>query len=185
MKKKTISAIMTGLIISLSIMIIMLIYFIEKRGARTVTEDVSPIDLITAEGTTIQETDVASAGSTAEETIEERTIVVATPNATSSVNVRSGPGTDYSRIGSAYPQSEYEVVEILDNGWTHILYEGEEGYISSNYVDYSVQQLLDAAGNPVYEPIDPDTALALLKGETPGVSENEAEEPVGDNEPVD
>ena len=51
-----------------------------------------------------------------------------------SLNVRSGPGTNYSRIGSL---SSGEVVIRLSsaNGWSRILYHGTKtGYVSSQYL---------------------------------------------------
>lgn len=45
------------------------------------------------------------------------------------LNIRSGPGTDYSRVGSLSAGRTAEVVEVLD-GWYHIT----NGYVSADYV---------------------------------------------------
>lgn len=55
----------------------------------------------------------------------------------SSVNIRSGAGTSYSRLGSL---KDGEKVLVLDNsnGWCKIAYDdGEIGYMSADYVDIS------------------------------------------------
>lgn len=64
----------------------------------------------------------------------DRLIVI--PNTTNSVNVRSGPGTDYNRVGSAYADCEYDVIEIYNDEWTKIDYDGEYGYIYNEYIVY-------------------------------------------------
>ena len=59
-------------------------------------------------------------------------IVIAT-----SLNVRSGPSTSSSKIGSL---RQNEVVEVISesNGWSKIKFNGKEGYVSSDYLkDYS------------------------------------------------
>ena len=54
-----------------------------------------------------------------------------------SINVRSGPSTSSSKIGSL---RQNEVVEVISesNGWSKIKFNGKEGYVSSDYLkDYS------------------------------------------------
>ena len=50
----------------------------------------------------------------------------------SSLNVRSGPGTGYDKIGSLSQGSTAKVLEEKD-GWYRIEYEGKEGWISAEY----------------------------------------------------
>lgn len=45
------------------------------------------------------------------------------------LNIRTGPSTDYDRVGSLYTGRTAEVVEKLD-GWYHI----SDGYVSADYV---------------------------------------------------
>ncbi|PLR90802.1 SH3 domain-containing protein [Bacillus sp. T33-2] len=54
-------------------------------------------------------------------------------NATN-LNVRSGPGTHFSRIGSLPSGSGIQVIEQLNNGWYKISYKGQTGYVSGQYV---------------------------------------------------
>lgn len=53
-----------------------------------------------------------------------------------SLNMRSGPGTDYSKVASI-PADAVLTITGLDNGWYKIVYNGTEGYVSSDYVTLS------------------------------------------------
>ena len=53
---------------------------------------------------------------------------------TSSLNVRSGPGTNYSRVGSV-AKGQTVIVLSTSSGWSRILYHGTKtGYVSSGYL---------------------------------------------------
>ncbi|MBM7690741.1 uncharacterized protein YvpB [Peribacillus deserti] len=52
----------------------------------------------------------------------------------SSLNVRSGAGTNYSKIGSLPKGSSVQVIQKLSNGWYKISYSGMTGYVSGQYV---------------------------------------------------
>ena len=56
-------------------------------------------------------------------------------NATT-LNVRSGPSTSYSVIGSLSNGSKVEVIST-SNGWSKINYNGKTGYVSSQYLSSS------------------------------------------------
>lgn len=135
MKKKTISSILWAIIAVLTIAIIVLCIKISLRGPKPVEEAKNDV-----------EDDVISENMVSENTVEEEEVyeahydIVAIPDTTSSVNVRSGPGTDYERIGSAYSTNEYVVKEILSSGWTKLDYDGQDGYISSEFLVYKQRQ---------------------------------------------
>lgn len=50
-----------------------------------------------------------------------------------SLNVRKGPGGEHEIIGSLYNGDVVEVLAIED-GWCRILYEGQEAYVSADYI---------------------------------------------------
>ena len=50
-----------------------------------------------------------------------------------SLNVRKGPGADREIVGSLYSGDVVEVLAIED-GWCRILYEGQEAYVSADYI---------------------------------------------------
>lgn len=60
-----------------------------------------------------------------------------TVNVTDSLNVRSGAGTGYSRVGSLY-RDEVVLRLTTSGGWSQILYHGTKtGYVSSQYLSGS------------------------------------------------
>lgn len=136
MKKQTISALLTALMICLTIAIVVVIVRIQMRGERII-EPADSDSFVVQEVTGSQNS--VSDNQEEEEPSDVVTVLVAVPNATSSVNVRSGPGTEYNRLGSAYSNNEYEVLEILDNGWTKLLYSDQEAYINSEFVDFKLR----------------------------------------------
>ncbi|MDR2889005.1 MAG: SH3 domain-containing protein [Lachnospiraceae bacterium] len=52
-----------------------------------------------------------------------------------SVRVRSIPGTDGDSLGTVYSGEELDLIEQMDNGWTKVTYDGEIGYVKSEYVE--------------------------------------------------
>lgn len=50
-----------------------------------------------------------------------------------SLNVRRGPGADREIVGSLYYGDVVEVLAVED-GWCRILYEGQEAYVSADYI---------------------------------------------------
>lgn len=55
-------------------------------------------------------------------------------NATS-LNVRSGPGTNYSKIGSLKNNTKVSIVAKCSNGWLKIKFNNSYGYVSADYID--------------------------------------------------
>ncbi|TCN24135.1 SH3 domain-containing protein [Mesobacillus foraminis] len=68
--------------------------------------------------------------------VVEAAEVTYTVNATN-LNVRSGAGTNYSKIGSLPNGSKIQVIQKLNNGWYKISYKGRTGYVSGTYVKTS------------------------------------------------
>ena len=50
-----------------------------------------------------------------------------------SLNVRKGPGADREIVGSLYSGDVVEVL-VIEDGWCRILYEGQEAYVSADYI---------------------------------------------------
>lgn len=95
----------------------------------TVTEPV----VTTAETTT---TEITTVTTTTEATTTEATttpmLMLAVVN--EAVNVRTEPSTDGDRLGQLRPGDEVEVMEILDNGWYRIVYNGGIAYAYGEYM---------------------------------------------------
>ena len=54
--------------------------------------------------------------------------------AVNSVNVRSGPGTGYQRLGHLDRAEVVNITGICENGWYRIKFEGGEGFVSGKYL---------------------------------------------------
>lgn len=54
--------------------------------------------------------------------------------AKSNVNVRSGPGTGYERVGHLDSGEEVEITGLSENGWYRIKFEGGEYFVSGKYL---------------------------------------------------
>lgn len=130
MRKKVISGILLAVNVILLFTIVILVIKIAGRGPRPEEPVVS------ANAVVSDNRPVASENTIEVEPQQSVTVLVAIPNVTNSVNVRSGPSTDYERVGSAYADCEYEVIEIQSNGWTKLYYDDVVGYISSEYLIY-------------------------------------------------
>lgn len=165
MKKKTINAILTGVNIVLVIAIVILIVKISTRQPMTEeTMNNNTPNQDTTELVDNTETEIAE-NNTIEQTPVEKTLI-AVPHSTTSVNVRSGPGTEYDRIGSAYTDCEYEIIEVLDSGWTKLYYDGMEGYISSEFLSYKYM-ITSADGTVSYEDVSASQIQTVADTTTP------------------
>lgn len=51
---------------------------------------------------------------------------------TSKVNVRQSPSSDATKLGSVNKGTTLTLVEKMDNGWSKVIYDGNEGYIRSD-----------------------------------------------------
>lgn len=69
-----------------------------------------------------------------------------------SLNVRSGPGTDYDRVTSL---SNGTMVSLIgfQNGWFHIEHNGETGYVSSDYMTMTSGAIGGGAGSAMGQQI--------------------------------
>jgi len=57
-------------------------------------------------------------------------------SATTTVNVRSSDSEQADKLGKVSGGTRLEVQEVRVNGWTKILYEGHDGYIKSEYLQF-------------------------------------------------
>lgn len=60
-----------------------------------------------------------------------------------SLNVRSGPSRDYEKLGTLARDISVEVKGIVEPDWYVIEFEGEEGYISSEYVVFTPEDEIE------------------------------------------
>ena len=141
MKKTTINNILMGIIIVLCISICFLIFCIAKRPRYIETSEPESAIIaeipespnITAKSTTGD--DLLELPGTNTSTTEDNSLSAHMQGKTSTrVNIRDRATEDAKVLETVDEGTTFEIIEILDNGWTHILYEGADAYISSAYV---------------------------------------------------
>lgn len=50
------------------------------------------------------------------------------------LNVRSGPGTNYAKVGRLVQGNKLNVIQRMNNGWYKISFNGKTAYVSGDYV---------------------------------------------------
>ena len=141
MKKTTISNILMGIIVVLCISICFLIICIVRRPryiettnpeSAIITESPEDFNLT---GTVTTNNDMSELPDVNIPTTEEDTSTVQMQGKTSTrVNIRNAPTEDGKVLETVDAGTTFDIVEVLDIGWTHIIYNGEDAYISSAYV---------------------------------------------------
>lgn len=135
MKKTTINAILMGIIVLLSISICLLLFAIITRP-RYSTVSATPEAAVITEASE----DSIISGETSQQTAalndESGTDVGSTQKgkASTKVNVRNYASTDAKVIGHLEEGDTFDIIEVQSDGWTKILYDGSEAYVSSDYV---------------------------------------------------
>ncbi len=77
-----------------------------------------------ADGESTEQSDSAS------DTVEETRYVTAT----TTVNVRSSDSENADKLGKVSEGTKLELVEAKVNGWSEVIYEGQNGFIKSEYL---------------------------------------------------
>lgn len=140
MKKTTINAILISVITIMSVSICFLIFCIVTRPRYAIVNEpetamITEVSILSEE-TQQTETIPANTESTADTAALSEDPPVSTMHGKTStrVNIRDAATADAKVLGTVDEGTTFDILEILDNGWTKILYEGSEAYISSSYV---------------------------------------------------
>lgn len=76
----------------------------------------------------------SSEGGEEPQPVEPVVIKPTSGTATTTVNVRASDSEKAQKLGKVSGGTEVQIVEQQVNGWTHIMYEGKDGYIKSQYL---------------------------------------------------
>lgn len=137
MKKTTINRILIGVITLMIFSICILIVCIATRPRYITTNEVETtvITEIPASADEPNNLSAASDNQSAAEAEEADSGSAALQGKTSTrVNIRNAPTEDGKVLDTVEEGTTFEIVEIQDNGWTKIIYDEQEAYISSSYV---------------------------------------------------
>lgn len=141
MKKSTLNALMTGLIICLCLAIVVLIVKIQMRP-KTVEQDNSEQVIVNE---IVAPEPSAPVSESEEAPSEEVTVVKRVRIIKENINVRSGPGKDFEHLGAAYKGYNFEFVEQADD-WVKIIYDGKEAYVFGELVEI-IDMTMDENGD--------------------------------------
>lgn len=133
MKKTTINRILIGVITLMVLSICFLIVCIVTRPRYIDTSE--PETAVIREVPFVESQPEALAedsGQPVTETAEAPPVLQGKTSAR--VNVRNAPTEDGKVLATVDEGTVFEIVEILDNGWTHVIYDDQDAYISSSYV---------------------------------------------------
>lgn len=100
-----------------------------EENASTVSENTADAAETTPEGT--------------EEPAQEEQNVEKTVRTTAVVNVRSSDSSTADKIGKAQLGDEFKLLEEKGNGWSKILFEGEEAFVKSEYLEVVSEEVVD------------------------------------------
>lgn len=155
MKKSTLNAIMQGVIIVLVIAIVFVIIQIKLKPEQEVIAEIPSEELseIASEEIEVSEPEP-------ELVIEQRVRMIS-----DNINVRSGPGTDFDRLGSAYIGYDFEYVEQLEE-WTKIVYDGQMAYVYSEYVEIIPMVLQEDGSYTEYVNLEESSEAVTSETET-------------------
>ena len=166
MKKRTLNAIMLGVIIVLVIGI----------GVVTIKLVTRPKEIIKEEPSSVSIEQGISFYEESSEEVNLSDLITRAKITDDSINVRTGPGTDYDRLGSAYYGNMFDYVSQSHDGWTKIIYDGKTAYVYTQYVEL-VSVVMNVEGEYTeYMGLDAPTAEELI------VWSDEGTEPEGEGE---
>lgn len=96
-------------------------------------------------------------GDTPETPAPEEVVTPEYATATTTVNVRSSDSEQADKLGRVTTGDRLKVQEVLVNGWTKVVFEGKDGYIKSDYLEYSES----AAGQDVIGTVTANTNINI------------------------
>ena len=161
MKRSTLNAIMQGVII---VLVIAIVFVTIKLIIRP--DEVEVVELPSESVSEVESVSESEPEPEPELVIEQRVRMTS-----DNINVRSGPGTDYERLGSAYIGYDFEFVEQLEE-WTKIVYDGQMAYVYSEYVEVIPMVLQEDGSYAEYVDLEENAAEGAETSEDVSESEN-------------
>jgi len=135
MKKTTINTILLSIIAIMSVSICFLIFCIVTRPRYVIVNEPETAKIIEADNLS-EDAVLPETISAMNDTLPVETETSTTMHGKTStrVNIRDAASQDARVLNTVDEGTTFDILEILNNGWTKILYEGSEAYISSDYV---------------------------------------------------
>lgn len=97
------------------------------------------------------------------------------------VNIRSGPGTDYERLGSAYKGFDYKVLSKENAEWIKIEYDNKPAYVYAEFVEIVPMFLNDMGEYEEYVDLDNNSTSSSNNDDEENETDGESEETTEEN----
>ena len=133
MKKTTINAILISIITLMSVSICFLLFCIMTRPRYVIVNEPETAATIT-EVSDLAEEPQQPENPVADSVPDEQPQSTMHGKTSTRVNIRDAASENAKVLSTVDEGTTFEIIEIQDNGWTKILYEGSEAYISSSFV---------------------------------------------------
>lgn len=78
---------------------------------------------------------------------EEEQNVVKTVRTTAVVNVRSSDSSTADKVGKAQLGDEFKLLEEKGNGWSKIIFEGEEAFVKTDYLEVVSEEVVESSSD--------------------------------------
>lgn len=136
MKKTTINVILISIITMMSVSICFLIFCIATRPRYVIVNEQETTAMITeaADLTEMQQSETPVSNAMDDAATVEQPSGTMHGKTSTRVNIRDAASESAKVLGTVDEGTTFDIIEIQDNGWTKILYEGSEAYISSDFV---------------------------------------------------
>lgn len=90
--------------------------------------------------------------------------------ATASVNVRTGPGTQYRVVDTLYPGETVNIETCRSNGWCQISHSGPDGWVSARYLSNDGRDYGSGRDDQRADRRSPDVSFSFSFGRGNGFS---------------
>ena len=176
--KKSRTSIMYGVMICLFVAIVFCVIKIATRPPVVMDEDRANYYLPASEKIDFSELEnqIAEKKEEVHIEVEDRARLIE-----DNVNIRTGPGTEYDRLGSAYKGFDYKVLGDKDSEWIKIEYDGKTAYVFSEYVEVVPMFLNDEGEYEEYVTFDDTSSSNENASDTETTQDSENPEDTDDN----
>ena len=148
---------------------------VEPQDDTVISQDIMENDAIIVDTDSTESTDPTESTETEEVEDDVEPLEIKTMYTQSKVNVRTGPGTNYTRVIELQAGVEIKAVGDLDaNGWQMIDYEGTEAYILGRYLGDTMPVITQPVPTPTPEVTPEGGEPTPTPEQTPPPAEGEA-----------
>ena len=123
-------------LMALVVIVLIVVVKIKQNADQTIQETETTQVEEQTETDVIPDEEVEEVVEVVEEVVEEEVITMV--KTTDLVNVRAEASVNGTKLVTVDAGTLFQLVEQMDNGWTKIIYQNQEAYIKSDYVEVVV-----------------------------------------------